>query len=250
MGIVLDEIVGLLFRARRRRRLAEKAELRRLRGQALTEASPRPDPATGSFRWPWILSLSGGVAVAFGAMFYAMSVMLTDTAAGAEFSTTVLSAAYGGFVLVGGGLAFVIGGRADRVGVRSLTIAGFVIGAVGSGRLREGHRAMAGDRRLLAADGPGGRPHLLRTGLHRRRPVVRRPPPGQGARRPHPDRRPRRPPLPPGHRATGGCAGMAHHHPGAGRRHAGGRGGRRPGAPRRHPPGRRRGDRRLPEPSG
>ena len=32
MGIVLDEIVGLLFRARRRRRLAEKAELRRLRG--------------------------------------------------------------------------------------------------------------------------------------------------------------------------------------------------------------------------
>jgi uncharacterized integral membrane protein len=32
MGIVLDEIVGLLFRARRRRLLAEKAELRRLRG--------------------------------------------------------------------------------------------------------------------------------------------------------------------------------------------------------------------------
>lgn len=32
MGIVLDEIVGLLFRARRRRLMAEKAELRRLRG--------------------------------------------------------------------------------------------------------------------------------------------------------------------------------------------------------------------------
>ncbi|MCJ7726114.1 MAG: MFS transporter [Acidimicrobiia bacterium] len=69
--------------------------------------------------------------MAFGAMFYAMSVMLTDSAAGSEFSTTSLSAANGGFVLVGGGLAFVIGRRADRVGVRSLTIAGFAIGAAG-----------------------------------------------------------------------------------------------------------------------
>lgn len=33
VGIVLDEIVGLLYRSRRRRRLAEKAELRRLRGK-------------------------------------------------------------------------------------------------------------------------------------------------------------------------------------------------------------------------
>jgi uncharacterized integral membrane protein len=33
IGIVLDEIVGLLFRARRRRRLSEKAELARLRGR-------------------------------------------------------------------------------------------------------------------------------------------------------------------------------------------------------------------------
>ena len=33
IGIVLDEIVGLLFRSRRRRHLAEKAELHRLRGR-------------------------------------------------------------------------------------------------------------------------------------------------------------------------------------------------------------------------
>jgi predicted MFS family arabinose efflux permease len=64
-------------------------------------------------------------------MFYAVSVMLTDKAAGAEFSTTTLSVAYGGFVLVGGGLAFVIGRRADRVGIRSLTILGFALGATG-----------------------------------------------------------------------------------------------------------------------
>lgn len=33
VGIVLDEIVGLLFRSRRRRRLAEQAELHRLRSK-------------------------------------------------------------------------------------------------------------------------------------------------------------------------------------------------------------------------
>ena len=34
VGIVLDEIVGLLFRSRRRRRLAEREELKRLRKQS------------------------------------------------------------------------------------------------------------------------------------------------------------------------------------------------------------------------
>ncbi len=33
LGIVLDEIVGIVYRSRRRRRLAEKAELKRLRGK-------------------------------------------------------------------------------------------------------------------------------------------------------------------------------------------------------------------------
>ena len=33
MGIVLDEIVGLLYRSRKRRRLAEREELRRLRSK-------------------------------------------------------------------------------------------------------------------------------------------------------------------------------------------------------------------------
>lgn len=33
LGIVLDEIVGLLYRSRKRRRLAEREELKRLRGK-------------------------------------------------------------------------------------------------------------------------------------------------------------------------------------------------------------------------
>jgi MFS family permease len=85
----------------------------------------------GGFRWPWILSLASGVAVAFGAMFYAYSVLLTDEAAGAEFTTTALSVAYGGFVLTGGGLAYVIGRRADRIGIRPLAMLGFTLGALG-----------------------------------------------------------------------------------------------------------------------
>ncbi len=100
--------------------------------------------------------MSGGVAVAFGSMFYAVSVMLTDTAAGAEFSTTVLSLAYGGFVMVGGGLAFLIGRRADRHGIRTLTVAGFGLGAAGLivfGRATEPWQVVAASWLLM---GPAG----------------------------------------------------------------------------------------------
>jgi MFS family permease len=73
------------------------------------------------------------VTVAFGAMLYALSVLLTEEAAGGEFSTTTLSAAYGGSVLVGGGVAFWIGRYADRRGVRPLVLAGSVLGSLGLG---------------------------------------------------------------------------------------------------------------------
>ena len=104
------------------------------------------------FHWTSILALAGGVAVAFGSMFYAMSVMLTDKAAGAEFSTTTLSFAYGGLTLVGGGLAYFIGRRADRVGIRSLTMAGFALGATGLvafGRATEPWQVLAASWLLL-----------------------------------------------------------------------------------------------------
>jgi predicted MFS family arabinose efflux permease len=64
-------------------------------------------------------------------MLYALSVLLTEEAAGGEFSTTTLSAAYGGSVLVGGGVAFWIGRFADRRGVRPLVLAGAVLGCLG-----------------------------------------------------------------------------------------------------------------------
>ena len=71
------------------------------------------------------------VTVAFGALLYALSVLLTDEAAGSEFSTTTLSVAYGGSVLVGGIMAFWVGRFADRNGVRSIVFAGSILGALG-----------------------------------------------------------------------------------------------------------------------
>jgi MFS family permease len=71
------------------------------------------------------------VAVSFGSLFYAYSVLITDRAAGGRFSTTALSTAYAGFVLVGGSLAFVVGRTADKRGVRPLVLTGSILGAAG-----------------------------------------------------------------------------------------------------------------------
>ena len=81
--------------------------------------------------WRALVALSGLVLMAFGSLFYAFSVLLTDEAAGADYSTSLLSTAYAGAVLVGGGLAFIVGRRADRSGVRGLAALGAVLGALG-----------------------------------------------------------------------------------------------------------------------
>ncbi len=83
------------------------------------------------FPWKQILPLSLTVMVAFGIMLYGFSVFLTDGAAGGEFSTGLLSIAYGGGLVAGGALAYPIGRRADAVGVRSIFGLGAVLGAGG-----------------------------------------------------------------------------------------------------------------------
>ena len=84
-------------------------------------------------RWAPLLILALLVAVSFGALFYAYSVLITDEAAGGRFSTTALSTAYAGFVLTGGLFAFAVGRVADRRGVRPLILVGSVLGALGLG---------------------------------------------------------------------------------------------------------------------
>jgi MFS family permease len=64
-------------------------------------------------------------------MLYGFSVFLTDGAAGGEFSTGLLSIAYGGGLVAGGALAYPIGRRADRAGVRSIFGVGTLLGAAG-----------------------------------------------------------------------------------------------------------------------
>ena len=72
------------------------------------------------FPWKQIVPLSLTVMVAFGIMLYGFSVFLTDGAAGGEFTTGLLSVAYGGGLVAGGTLAYPIGRRADRTGVRGI----------------------------------------------------------------------------------------------------------------------------------
>jgi MFS family permease len=71
------------------------------------------------------------VSVAYGAMYYGFAVLISEPAAGGEFSRSLLSAAYGGAVLTGGVAAIPVGRLADRRGVRELMALGGLLGAVG-----------------------------------------------------------------------------------------------------------------------
>jgi MFS family permease len=71
------------------------------------------------------------VSVAYGALYYGFAVLITEPAAGGEFSRSLLSAAYGGAVLTGGAAAIPVGRRADRHGVRGLMAGGAVLAAAG-----------------------------------------------------------------------------------------------------------------------
>lgn len=89
-----------------------------------------PDETTYPGR-RWVVPLSGTVMVGFGVILYGFSVYATDQAAGAEFSQTALSLAYGGSVFVGGLLALPVGRFADNHGVRLIVGAGALLGFVG-----------------------------------------------------------------------------------------------------------------------
>lgn len=84
-----------------------------------------------AWRWSWTVALGSSVALAYGSIFYAFSVLVTEDAAGGDFSTTTLSAAYGSFVFVSGALAALVGHLADRIGIRPLVAAGMAVGAGG-----------------------------------------------------------------------------------------------------------------------
>lgn len=90
--------------------------------------APAMSPARAR-RLVW--SLAASIAFAFGAVLYGFSVLITPEAAGGEFSSGVLSSAFGGSVLVGGAVAIPVGRHADRRGVRGIVALGS--GLVGLG---------------------------------------------------------------------------------------------------------------------
>ena len=78
-----------------------------------------------------LLTLSVTVSIAYGALFYGFSVLLSDAAAGGEFTSTVLSAAFGGAVVTGGLTSVVVGRVADHQGIRRIIGLGGATGGVG-----------------------------------------------------------------------------------------------------------------------
>ncbi|MGJ9426683.1 MFS transporter [Nesterenkonia halotolerans] len=78
-----------------------------------------------------IYSLAISVGVSFGVILFGTSVLITSTAAGAQFSLAVLSAAFSGSVITGAVLAVPIGRYCDRHGIRGITALGGVLVALG-----------------------------------------------------------------------------------------------------------------------
>jgi MFS family permease len=71
------------------------------------------------------------ISIAFGVLFYGFSIYIKQDAAGAEFSTSVLSAAFGGSMLIAGLIAMPVGRYVDRNGVAKLVGAGSVVAGIG-----------------------------------------------------------------------------------------------------------------------
>jgi MFS family permease len=84
-----------------------------------------------SVQAPLIFALCLVVTVAYGALYYGFAVLITDEAAGADFSRSLLSTAYGGAVITSGLAAVPVGRFADRAGVRPIMAAGALVGAAG-----------------------------------------------------------------------------------------------------------------------
>lgn len=78
-----------------------------------------------------VISSSMSVVVAFGCVLYGFSVYATDEAAGAVFSTSLLSVAYAGAVIASGLSSVPVGRYLDRHGVNRIIVAGGFLVASG-----------------------------------------------------------------------------------------------------------------------
>jgi cyanate permease len=81
--------------------------------------------------WPAVIAVGVLLAVSFGTVLYGFSIYVTDSAAGAEFSSSMLSLAYAGSVMASGLLATSLGRWMDRHGARSVAAAGGLVTCAG-----------------------------------------------------------------------------------------------------------------------
>ena len=81
--------------------------------------------------WPAVVAVGVLLAVAFGTILYGFSIYVTDSAAGADFSSSVLSFAYTGSVVVSGLVAAPLGRWMDRHGTRSVAAVGGLVTCAG-----------------------------------------------------------------------------------------------------------------------
>lgn len=81
--------------------------------------------------WPAVIAVGALLAVSFGTVLYGFSIYVTDSATGAEFSSSMLSLAYAGSVVASGLLATSLGKWMDRHGARSVAAFGGVVTCAG-----------------------------------------------------------------------------------------------------------------------
>jgi len=81
--------------------------------------------------WPAVVAVGVLLAVSFGTILYGFSIYVTDSAAGADFSSSVLSLAYTGSVVVSGLVAAPLGRWMDRHGTRSVAAVGGLVTCTG-----------------------------------------------------------------------------------------------------------------------
>jgi MFS family permease len=93
-----------------------------------------------------VVPLASAIGIAFGAVLYGFSVLITTEAAGGVFSASLLSSAFGGSVLVSGAAAVPVGRWVDRAGIRPVLATGAClvgIGFVGFAFAREPWQVLA-----------------------------------------------------------------------------------------------------------